>query len=688
MILKKQTLIIACALFCSIVVEAQESNCTYAQVENNTVEPSTLTIGETVHVATTGEFLDAIEKANRSGGNLTILIADGTYNVTSGAAYPYITASDVVIRSASGNRDAVILTGDGMHRDDSRDEIVLSAQGNNITIADLTIREAGNHGVMVDGDYVQVHNVRLQDIYEQQLKATDNRGGSSFATVQCSLFEYTAGVGPQWYIGGIDVHQGNDWLVRDNVFKNIASPDTRIAEHAIHFWSKSKNISIDRNKIINSDRGIGFGTEEVRNVEGGLIKNNMIYNDGQGLFSDTGIVLEASPNVEIYNNNIYLEDYPNAIEYRFASTENTIIKFNRTNKAIKSRDGASALVEDNEIYETLPNRDIENPWDGFWTSALESSYEPSRTATINTGTDSDVPDTNRIFESECLRRSGPRIDISRLQTNQYRRSSTDNDTVFDATNAKWTGTNDGGSPIPWTITLRDSNSGNNACWFGADIRGAWDDTDPGISWENPYHHSGGITIDLANFLLEGIRIDNQGDGIRAYGPNVRIRAAYLSDIHDDCIENDDVHSLTTEDSLLDGCYVAFSARPFKNSKPEDGSDNLWIVRDTLVRLEPQPTVYRGPSPGHGGFFKWDSEGRSPQMSIHNTVFRVDQEPNHGTIGIPDSLVMESCSNNTIVWLGSGEFPETLPSCFTVTTDESVWDDAVAEWRARHPNIQK
>jgi len=51
------------------------------------------------------------------------------------------------------------------------------------------------------------------------------------------------------------------------------------------------------------------------------------------------------------------------------------------------------------------------------------------------------------------------------------------------------------------------------------------------------------------------------------------------------------------------------------------------------------------------------------------------------MGIPSSLV--GCSNNVMVWLGQGPYPAPLPACFTVTTDRSVWDAAVATWKLRH-----
>ena len=37
-------------------------------------------------------------------------------------------------------------------------------------------------------------------------------------------FVYTAGIGPQYYIGEIDVHGGHNWVVRRSLFIGIARP--------------------------------------------------------------------------------------------------------------------------------------------------------------------------------------------------------------------------------------------------------------------------------------------------------------------------------------------------------------------------------------------------------------------------------------------------------------------------------
>ena len=68
------------------------------------------------------------------------------------------------------------------------------------------------------------------------------------------------------------------------------------------------------------------------------------------------------------------------------------------------------------------------------------------------------------------------------------------------------------------------------------------------------------------------------------------------------------------------------------------------------------------------------------------MFRADQTPNHGSLGLPDGYQV-SCSDNTIVWLGHGAFPEAaswLAKCpdTRIVTSASTWDNAVALWNAR------
>jgi len=251
-----------------------------------------------------------------------------------------------------------------------------------------------------------------------------------------------------------------------------------------------------------------------------------------------------------------------------------------------------------------------------------------------------------------------------------------------------------GADVTYKLTVgNDEKRPTTGCWYGGVINGAWDENADNVTWENPYHHSGGLTLEMDNFLVEDVSVISHGDGIRPYGDNITIDGAYVADIHDDCVENDNLGNLLITDSLFDGCYVGFSARLVSGSS-YDGSDNLFEIRDSLVRLEAQPTVYKpekyGEEPGHGQFFKWTSDpDKAIKLAVHNTIFLASQVNRHGGgLGVEEVSNLESCSNNVMVWTGTpGEFPNQQAledtGCFTVVEDYNVWLAAEAAWRARH-----
>jgi hypothetical protein len=301
-----------------------------------------------------------------------------------------------------------------------------------------------------------------------------------------------------------------------------------------------------------------------------------------------------------------------------------------------------------------------------------TTVAPTTTTTVAPSTTTTVPGTSdpSSAPASCLPSATRTIRLTGTQLTKYRNTALGTGTAVDATGASWLGVDD------WPIHLA---GGSDVCWHGGKVEGTY-----GLAtlWET-FHHTGAFNVFTPRTTLEDVRVHNYGDGLRIVNgaPDFTIRGAHLSNVHDDCIENDYLYGGLVDDSLLDGCYVAFSARTYTGQTFTSGADNTWKISGSLVRLEPMPTVYKGPAPGHGPFFKWDSSGVSPKLVLEDNVFRVDQAPNHGDLGIPAGT---SCSNNVIVWLGSGPYPAPLPSCFRVTTDVSVWDEAVARWKASHP----
>jgi hypothetical protein len=307
--------------------------------------------GETVTASTITELVEALARANAGTGPKTILVADGTYTLSQ---LLHVTGPDVTVRGLSGDRDAVVLRGAGM---DGGVTHVFLVAASRFTAADLTVGWVRHHAIQVQGeqdaDDVHVHGVRFVDTGEQMLKVSYAAGveiGSDRGLVECCLFEYSAGIGPQYYIGGIDCHQGVDWIVRNNVFRHIRSPEAALAEHAIHFWSESRGTLVEGNVIVDCDRGIGFGLGD-RGHGPGTIRNNMVH-----VTRDVGIGLESAAGVDVVHNTVHANGYPNAIEYRFARTDATI-ENNLTVGAVTRRDGAAGT--------DMHNLDVPNPADVF-----------------------------------------------------------------------------------------------------------------------------------------------------------------------------------------------------------------------------------------------------------------------------------------------------------------------------------
>src|SRR5690606_29140517 len=99
-----------------------------------------------------------------------------------------------------------------------------------------------------------------------------------------------------------------------------------------------------------------------------------------------------------------------------------------------------------------------------------------------------------------------------------------------------------------------------------------------------------------------------GDGVRfTTAPGWLLRGARISQVHDDCVENDHMQPGTIIDSFFDGCYVFYSARSVPNADGSPGSvdhEHVVTIRHSLVHLAPMPSVYDGKdSPGHGPLFK-------------------------------------------------------------------------------------
>lgn len=304
--------------------------------------------------------------ANGADAGDTIVLADGTYALD--GAIITLKAS-VTLRGGSGDREAVILDGNGKGGE------VLAVVGSNVTIADVTIRNAYTHAIHVQGlngdiEGTLIHGVHVVDAAEQGIKINPNQGFADRGVIECSHIELTdvgrVAVRDNCYSGGIDAHQADGWRVRDNVIEGFWC-DKGLSEHGVHFWTGSRDTIVERNRIRNCARGIGFGLAPGSSTNGprtystpscslatpamhyrGVIRNNFVSVDdsrigGTEFGFDSGITLADACDAVVVHNSVASADAPrsSSIEWRFSHANPTLTN-NLATHTLRDRGSAGA----------------------------------------------------------------------------------------------------------------------------------------------------------------------------------------------------------------------------------------------------------------------------------------------------------------------------------------------------------
>jgi hypothetical protein len=320
-----------------------------------------------------------------AGAGATILLADGTYRL--GGAGLQLRKQGLTLRSMSGDATKVILDGE------YRTAEIVAISASDVTVAHVTITRAVDHPVHVYPDAagpdvrnVRLYGVRFIDGGEQFVKVNPDAARAHFVDsgrVECSFFQLTEAGRPMvetlggtsCYTGGIDVHGGRGWIVRNNRFEDIYCRTGKLAEHAIHFWTGSRDTLVENNTIVNCARGVGFGL--VDSGQGrvyaddpypnmgyighydGIIRNNVIYADVPTF--DTGIELDQARGARVYHNTVFAAAGAtgvfSSIDARFANTRVEIR--NNLCGRLTTRDGAMVTADHNkEMVGAAAFRDV------------------------------------------------------------------------------------------------------------------------------------------------------------------------------------------------------------------------------------------------------------------------------------------------------------------------------------------
>src|SRR5947199_290817 len=290
----------------------------------------------------------------------------------------------------------------------------------------------------------------------------------------------------------------------------------------------------------------------------------------------------------------------------------------------------------------------------------------------------------------CLTQAGPLVTLSGLRSSTYETGSLASSAKVDATTAQFLV--DQGTNVPVRV-----GGGNGICWSGGEVLGQFP---PSTSWSTMHDKYGmipGSGSSANGIQIQNVTIFSYGDGISfdvQSDANWVIRNVHIKYSRDDCIENDFLNAGTIDSTFLDGCYDAVSAQEYSGSP--NGNNNIVTISNSLLRLQSMDAVYGGAVPNHNAFWKWSTIG--PSLALYNNVFRTDGPSREGNGAqmwmAPPPGKLADCRNNVMVWLGSGSYPETLPTtfngqpCFTIMTGAAglqYWNNAVAQWQTLHPH---
>jgi len=272
--------------------------------------------GEIIRVGTTDELLAAVDRVPPGG---TILLADGQYKLLRPVVLDRKT--NIVLRSASGDAGTVILSGKGWEYGDEHDDILHIGRCAGVTIADLSFTDCRSYGIKVEAEHapkdVHILNCRFRDIGVRAIKGSAAQDADICAvrgSVRGCYFENTKVPPADWLFGGdyiaaIDMMALEDWTFSDNCFRNIKGRNGG-GRAAVFIWVRSRRVVVERNLIVNCDRGVAFGNpgKSTANVAGerlvyvsdGIIRNNFVVG---GL--DCGIELWYADRIKVLNNTIW-----------------------------------------------------------------------------------------------------------------------------------------------------------------------------------------------------------------------------------------------------------------------------------------------------------------------------------------------------------------------------------------------
>lgn len=253
-----------------------------------------------------------------------------------------------------------------------------------------------------------------------------------------------------------------------------------------------------------------------------------------------------------------------------------------------------------------------------------------------------------------------------------------------------------GSASP--ITIGSTTPGQDLCLLNGTVSGTTDDS---LGWSYYHDQQNAPCVRLVATRMvqvNGLNCHDAEDGLKFLENTASTgnsntttfysRGVHLDRIRDDCMENDFAVGGVVSDSLWERCNSGLSERPADSNGAWTSPAGETVTFDhSLMGL--WDTWHEDDNAnGSNGLFKWSTSAN--HLVLKCSTFYVPSKSLNGAdaMAIPAGTVVDdsACPNSptTIVWTGGGAYPGNLQGLpIRVTADKSVWDNAVAAWKAAH-----
>ena len=212
------------------------------------------------------------------------------------------------------------------------------------------------------------------------------------------------------------------------------------------------------------------------------------------------------------------------------------------------------------------------------------------------------------------------------------------------------------------------------------------------AWLDTYCNSTGVLLrDSHGAVIEGQRMRRLWDAVRftENSDDFILRGSWISEVRDDCIENDYLNGGLVEDMLFDGCFSGLSMRPPEGAE-RSSSGGPVVLRNVLLRMQSylyKERVEQGPP------FKIDEV--VPQIEVYDSIIAMDDRNTVSQLRLKIGWGrIGKCSGNLLLWTAETPFPKKFarpPDCFRIVEGQearALWQDARRNWIDCHPLVDR